>query len=435
MLESLDNAAGWRMIFDEATIHVRAGDGGNGKASFRREKFVPLGGPDGGDGGRGGSVYLVADQGLNTLLHFRHRRRFKAEAGGPGRGSQCHGAAGANLEIKVPVGTVVFSPDGEAIADLMEVGDRLMVGRGGKGGLGNIHFTTSTNQAPRIAQKGEQGEERDVKLELRLIADVGLLGYPNVGKSTFLAAVTRARPKIADYPFTTLTPNLGVASVGEDQSMVIADIPGLIEGAHAGAGLGHEFLRHVLRTLVLIHVVDGTSADPIADFHAVNDELRQFDPDLLEKPQVVAVNKMDLPDARERWPETNRRFEGLGHPVYAISAATGEGVTTVLQRAAELLARAREEEAARPRLEEPKVVLRPRPADEFEVVREGETFRVNGRRVERIVAMTDLDSPESVDYLQRTLARMGVTAALAAEGVKRGDTVRFGGVELEWTSG
>jgi GTPase len=423
------------MIFDEATIHVKAGDGGDGSASFRREKFVPLGGPDGGDGGRGGSVYLVADSGLNTLLSFRHRRRFKAESGGNGQGTQRHGAAGANLEIRVPVGTVVFSPDGEPVADLLEPADRLMIARGGKGGLGNLHFTTSTNQAPRIAQKGEQGEERDVKLELRLIADVGLLGYPNVGKSTFLAAVSRARPKIADYPFTTLQPNLGVASVGEDQSMVIADIPGLIEGAHAGAGLGHEFLRHVLRTLVLIHIVDGTSADPIADFRAVNDELRQFDPGLLDKPQVVAVNKMDLPDARERWPEVSRRFAELGYPVYAISAATGEGVTTVLQKAAELLARAREDEAARPRSEEPKPVLRPRPIDEFEVVREGDAFRVVGPRLERMVAMTDLDSPESVDYLQRTLVRLGVTAALAAAGVKRGDTVRFGSVELEWTSG
>ncbi len=423
------------MIFDEATIHVKAGDGGDGSASFRREKFVPLGGPDGGDGGRGGSVYLVADPSLNTLLSFRHRRRFKAESGGPGRGRQQHGAAGAALEVKVPVGTIVFSPDGAAIADLAAAADRLMIARGGKGGLGNLHFTTSTNQAPRIAQKGELGEEREVKLELRLIADVGLLGYPNVGKSTFLAAVTRARPKIADYPFTTLQPNLGVASVGDDQSMVIADIPGLIEGAHAGAGLGHEFLRHVLRTLVLIHLVDGTSADPIADFHAVNDELRQFDPGLLEKPQVVAVNKMDLPDARERWPEASRRFEELGHPVYAISAATGEGVTAVLQKAAELLARAREEEAARPRAEVATPVLRPRPIDEFEVVREGDAYRVVGPRLERMVAMTDLDNPESVDYLQRTLVRLGVTAALAAAGVRQGDTVRFGGVELEWTSG
>jgi GTP-binding protein len=423
------------MIFDEATISVRAGDGGDGSASFRREKFVPLGGPDGGDGGRGGSIYLVADPGLNTLLHFSHRRRFKAESGGKGQKSQRHGAAGSELEVKVPIGTVVFSSEGEPIADLREAGDRLMVARGGKGGLGNMHFTTSTNQAPRIAQKGEPGEEREVNLELRLIADVGLLGYPNVGKSTFLAAVTRARPKIADYPFTTLTPNLGVASVAEDQSMVIADIPGLIEGAHAGVGLGHEFLRHILRTLVLIHIVDGTSADPVADFHAVNEELRQFDPGLLDKAQVVAVNKMDLPDARDRWPEVRRRFDALGHPVYAISAATGEGVTTVLQKTAELLARAREEEAARPRLAEARVVLRPRPADEFEVVHEGGVFRVIGQRVERIVVMTDLDSPESVDYLQRTLSRLGVTAALAAAGAKTGDTVRFGSVELEWMSG
>jgi GTPase len=433
MLESLKKREA-HVIFDEATISVKAGNGGDGSSSFRREKFVPRGGPDGGDGGRGGSIYLVADASLNTLLQFQYRRHFKAEAGGDGARRQRHGAAGADLEIRVPVGTVVFSADGEPITDLQDVGDRLMIGRGGKGGLGNMHFTTSTNQAPRIAQKGEPGEEREVKLELRLIADVGLLGYPNVGKSTFLAAVTRARPKIADYPFTTLTPNLGVASVSDDQSMVIADIPGLIEGAHAGAGLGHEFLRHVLRTLILIHIVDGTSADPVADFHAVNDELRQFDPELLEKPQIVAVNKMDLPDARERSPEVTRRFEELGHPVYPISAATGDGVDLVLQKAAELLARAREEEAARPRIE-PKVVLHPRQGDDYKIVRDGDAFRVIGQRVERIVVMTDLDNDESVDYLRRTLARLGVTGALAAAGAKAGDTVFFGDVELEWASG
>ncbi len=422
------------MIFDEATIHVKAGDGGDGASSFRREKFVPLGGPDGGDGGRGGSVYLVADTSVNTLLEFRHKRRFRAKGGGKGAGAKRHGAAGDDLHVKVPVGTLVMTPEGELLADLAEPGETAMVARGGRGGLGNVHFATPTNQAPRIAQKGEPGEERELKLELRLIADVGLLGYPNVGKSTFLSSVSRARPKIADYPFTTLTPNLGVASVSEDQSMVLADIPGLIEGAHAGIGLGHDFLRHLTRTLVLIHIVDGTSADPAADFHAVNAELRQYDPDLLEKPQVVAVNKMDLPEARARWAEVRRSFESLGYPVYPISAATGEGVQDVLRRVAALLAAARQAEAAKPARKEEPTVLRPAQRDSgFEVVREGEVFRVIGPRVERVVAMSDLENEESLAYLQRTLSRLGVTGALEAAGVKAGDTVRIGRVELEWT--
>ena len=421
------------MIFDEATIFVKAGDGGNGAATFRREKFVPFGGPDGGDGGRGGSVFLRADPEVSTLLEFRRRRRFKAPAGGNGARSRRHGAAGEDLYVRVPVGTIVMTPEGEVVADLRAPGETAMVARGGRGGLGNVHFATPSNQAPRIAQKGEPGEERELKLELRLIADVGLLGYPNVGKSTFLAAVSRARPKIAAYPFTTLTPNLGVASVGEEQSMVLADIPGLIEGAHRGAGLGHEFLRHVTRTLVLIHIVDGTSADPVADFHAVNRELAEFDPNLLGKPQVVAVNKMDLPEARARWDEVCERFEGLGLPVYAMSAATREGVSAVLGRAAGLLAEARAAEAAKLAPPAPAPVLRPGPAPAgFTVVREAEAFRVVGRRVERVVAMTDLDNPEAVRYLQRTLARLGVSAALEAAGVKPGDAVRFGKVQLEW---
>ncbi len=421
------------MIFDEATISVKAGNGGNGAATFRREKFVPLGGPDGGDGGRGGSVFLVADPNLNTLLEFRHRRRFKAQPGGNGGRSRRHGAAGEDLYIRVPVGTIVMTPEGDVLADLREPGETVMVARGGRGGLGNTHFATPSNQAPRIAQKGEPGEERDLKLELRLIADVGLLGYPNVGKSTFLASVTRARPKIADYPFTTLTPNLGVASVGEEQSMVLADIPGLIEGAHQGAGLGHDFLRHVTRTLVLIHIVDGTSPDPVADFHAVNAELNQYDPDLLGKPQVVAVNKMDLPAARAAWKHVRQRFEALGLPVYPISAATGEGVAEVLRKAAELLAEARAAEAARPAPAAPELALRPEPVGVgFTVVREGPAFRVVGPRVERAVAMTDLENPEALRYLQRTLSRLGVTAALEAAGVKPGDTVWFGQTELEW---
>ena len=422
------------MIFDEAKIEVQAGNGGNGSKSFRREKFVPRGGPDGGDGGRGGSVYLVADLDLNTLLAFRYKRKFKAEHGGNGGKRQMHGKAGDPLRIKVPVGTIVQTLEGEIIADLREPGEEVMVARGGRGGLGNVHFTTATNQAPTIAQKGEAGEARELKLELRLIADVGLLGYPNVGKSTFLASVTRAQPKIADYPFTTLTPNLGVASVGEDQSMVLADIPGLIEGAHAGTGLGDAFLRHVMRTLVLIHVVDGTSKDPLDDFDAVNAELELFDADLMKKPQVVAVNKMDLPEARERFPEIAERFTARGLPVIAISAATGEGVREVLNKAAELLTEARVVE--REREAAVQAAAPPAPAEArgtFRVEREPDgAYRVIGAQAERIVAMTELENEESVWYLQKILSRLGVTGALEAAGVKRGDTVRFGEIEMEW---
>lgn len=421
------------MIFDEATIFVTSGSGGDGAATFRREKFVPLGGPDGGDGGRGGSVYLVADPSINTLLEFRHRRRFKAQAGGKGSSQKRHGAAGEDLRVNVPLGTMVMASTGELLADLREASQEIMVGRGGRGGLGNVHFTTATNQAPKIAQKGEPGEDKEVKLELRLIADVGLLGYPNVGKSTFLASVTRARPKIAAYPFTTLEPNLGVASVSEDQSMLVADIPGLIEGAHQGVGLGIDFLRHIMRTLVLIHIVDGTSSDPVADYHAVNSELRQFDADLLEKPQVVAVNKMDLPEAREHWEEVAEGFRKLGRPVFAISAATGEGVRQVLNTAAELLAEARVVAASKP-APEVEEVLRPHAWDQsFEIVHEDDGYRVTGPRIERIVVMTNLDNEESLRYLQRTLGRLGVSAALESAGVKRGDLVRFGKVELEWS--
>lgn len=418
------------LFFDEVEIYMKAGNGGGGALSFRREKYIPFGGPDGGDGGRGGSVYLVADAGENTLLRFRHQRRFKAQRGGDGAGNNRHGAAGEDLAIKVPTGTLVYAVDGALIADLTTAGQRALVARGGRGGLGNKHFATATNQAPRIAQKGEPGEERELRLELRLIADVGIIGYPNVGKSTLLAVVTRARPKIADYAFTTLSPNLGVAAVDEE-SFVLADIPGLIEGAHRGAGLGHEFLRHIQRTRVLIHVIDGTSAQPLADFDHVNEELRLHDPQLPTKPQVVAVNKMDLPEAQQRWPEVQEAFAVRGIESYAISAATVEGVVPLLRRVAVLLREQGAVEARAVGVEVP--VFRPgRARAGFSVEREGEAFRVRGPQAERMVAMTDLESDEGVAWLQRELSRLGVTVALERAGVRPGDTVFIGQAELEW---
>ena len=293
---------------DTAAIHVTAGDGGNGASSFRREKFVPRGGPDGGDGGRGGSVYLKANPSTSTLLEFSNRRHFKAGRGGNGAGAKKHGKSGQNVTILVPPGTVVAA-DGELLADLSQPGDSVMVARGGRGGLGNVHFATSTNQAPTVAQKGEPGEGRWITLELKTIADVGLVGFPNVGKSSLLAALTAARPKIGDYPFTTLEPNLGVAERG-DFNFVLADIPGLIEGAHRGVGLGHQFLRHVERARVLLHVVDATVSDPVATYEAVREELELYNPALAAKPELVALNKIDRPDVRDRLQDVLTRFKG-----------------------------------------------------------------------------------------------------------------------------
>ncbi len=391
------------MFVDEARIYVRAGDGGNGAVSFRREKFVPRGGPDGGDGGRGGSVYVVADAMVSSLSEFRRRRHFRARPGGNGRGQNRHGAKGEDLIIKVPPGTVVRS-DGQVLADLTEAGQEVMVARGGRGGLGNTHFATPTRQAPRIAQKGEPGEECWLELELKLIADVGIIGYPNVGKSTFLAAVTRATPKIGDYAFTTLTPNLGVAEV-HHVDFVLADIPGLIEGAHRGVGLGHQFLRHVERTRVLIHIVDGTVEEPVEDFVRVNEELRLFNPELAGKPQVVAFNKVDVPSARDRWWSVKDEFARRGVEAYPVSAASGEGLTEVLVRAAELLKQAgREREATE--LGQEARLFTPQPlAGDFIVEREVGGYRVRGRLVERAVAMTDMGNDEATGraYIKKGL--------------------------------
>ncbi|MGE3908033.1 MAG: GTPase ObgE [Chloroflexota bacterium] len=415
---------------DTAAIFAKAGDGGNGASSFRREKFVPRGGPDGGDGGRGGSVYLVANPSVSTLLEFSNRRHFKAGRGGNGAGAKKHGKAGENIRILVPLGTVVAS-DGVMLADLSQAGDEVMVARGGRGGLGNVHFMTSTNQAPTVAQKGEPGEERWVTLELKTIADVGLVGYPNVGKSSLLAALTAARPKIADYPFTTLEPNLGVAEQ-DHFTFVLADIPGLIEGAHRGVGLGHQFLRHVERSRVLLHVIDASVADPVATYEAVREELELYNPTLAARPEVVALNKIDRDDVRERVPELLTRFRNHlpDVKVVAVSALTTRGVDELISLLIETLAALPKEP---PRPVETMKVYRLSPTDEgWTLDREGGDFRVRGKRIERIVAMTDLTNPDAVEMLQGTLKRMGILGALEAEGVESGDTVRFGNVELEW---
>jgi GTPase len=463
------------MFIDRAKINVKAGNGGDGSASFRREKFVPKGGPDGGDGGRGGSVYLRVNPDLNTLLPFHYKQNYKAEQGGGGRGQKMQGKAGSDLYIDVPPGTFVEIIDEDPMPgsasegaqevtqmDLLKPGQTLLVARGGRGGLGNVHFTTSTHQAPRYAEKGEPGEERTIAMELKLLADVGLVGYPNVGKSTLLSQVSAARPKVGDYPFTTLAPMLGVVQVSEEETLVMADIPGLIEGASGGAGLGLEFLRHVERTRLLLHLVDGSAGlwrtegeepqegeghpsqttDPIADFKRINLELERYDETLASRPQIVAVNKIDIPEVRERIPALTAAFNEMGYPdVHPISAATGEGVRELIFAVAERLRELpkpewQSEEAEDAPTELP--VIRPHTAREeraFEVVQEEKgRFRVFGQRIERLVTVTDMGNPFALERLDHEMEKMGITEALREAGVEAGDTVAIARAELEWSS-
>jgi GTP-binding protein len=417
------------VFFDEARIYVKGGDGGNGCVSFRREKYVPFGGPNGGSGGRGGNVYLVVEPEFNTLIGFKKRSHFKAERGSHGRGKNMRGRSGEDLFVAVPPGTVVRDADtDELVADLTREGRQALVASGGRGGRGNAAFVSSTNQAPRLAERGEPGQERWLKLELKLIADVGLVGVPNAGKSTFLAAVSAARPKIAAYPFTTLVPNLGVVTIDE-QDFVLADIPGLIEGAHQGAGLGHKFLRHVERTRLLIHLLDGLSEAPVDDLDKINAELALFDPRLADKPQIVVLNKMDLPQVQARWPAVEEALVARGLTAMSISALTGQGVKAVLRRAAQLLRELLREEVEG----EEGITLRPAEDEEaFTIVRQGDAWRVRGIKVERAVAMTNWEYDEAVMRLQRLLEAMGVLAAMEEAGVQDSDTVYVGDIELEW---
>jgi GTPase len=422
------------MFLDRVKIWIRAGDGGAGAATFRREAHVPRGGPDGGDGGRGGSVYLVVDPGQTTLRDFQYKHHFRATPGGRGERARRHGKAGTDLRLAVPPGTGAFDDEsGALLADLVAVGQEAMVARGGRGGLGNTHFKTPTHQAPKHAQKGEPGEERWLRLELRLIADIGLVGLPNAGKSTLLAALTAATPRIADYPFTTLEPNLGVMDLGEDDERrpTIADLPGLIEGASGGAGLGHAFLRHVERTRVLVHVVDGSAADPERDFAIIRDELDAHDPALLRKPILVAFNKMDLPGAAEQWPAFRSARAADGLTVVGVAAARGDGLDDLRAALAGLLPPAGELDAPP---DATGVVVHRIDAmgDGFLVEREDGAFRVRGRRIERIAAQTDFENDESAERFQRELARSGIDQELRRAGVGAGDTVRIGGTELEW---
>ena len=417
------------MLFDEARIFVKGGDGGNGAVAFRREKFVPRGGPSGGQGGDGGDVIFEVDPQLNTLIHFKSRSHFKAERGVHGGGKNLTGARGEDVVVPVPPGTVVRHADtGALLADLVEPGQRAIIARGGRGGRGNTAFKSSTNQAPKTAERGLPGEELWVTLELKLIADVGLVGMPNAGKSTLLSVVSAARPKIADYPFTTLQPNLGVV-VLDSRDLVMADIPGLIEGAHSGAGLGHQFLRHVERSRLLVHLLNGAEADPLADFDQINEELKLFSPKLAGKPQIVVLNKIDLPDAQAYWPAIQARAKELDLPVFKISAATGEGVQALVATLFATLDELPREELFE---EEVPVFTLDQADDYFEIQKMDDGWHVAGPRIEQLAYQTYWNNDEAIVRTYQILEKMGVHAALQKAGVEEGDTVFLHDIELEW---
>ena len=423
------------MFYDQAKVYVKAGDGGDGMISFRREKYVPFGGPNGGDGGAGGNVIMVVNPKINSLVTFHKSAHFRAENGGHGGNSNKTGASGKPLILEVPPGTVIRDADsGDLLADLTEAGQQVVVVTGGQGGRGNARFTSSTNQAPRVAERGAPGPERWLELELKLIADAGIIGMPNAGKSTLLSVVSAARPKIADYPFTTLAPNLGVVVLDDHTTLVLADIPGLIEGAHLGSGLGHDFLRHVERTRVLIHMLDGSAVDPLDDWGKINQELALYNPELAQRPQVVVLNKMDLEEASLLWwPEVQTAARKHGVEALAISAVSGEGVRQLLYRVRQLLDELPEPP---PPVELP--VIRPAPDEEaFSIEREtsdqGPAWRVTGIKIERVAAMTYWEFSEATSRFQRILEGMGISDALKEAGVQPGDSVLIGEEVLEWS--
>lgn len=422
---------------DRVALHVAAGNGGHGCMSIHREKFKPLGGPDGGNGGDGGDVVLVVDPNTTTLLDYHRSPHRRARNGAPGEGDHRDGARGADVVLSVPDGTVVSSPDGEVLVDLVGAGTRYVIAQGGRGGLGNAALASPRRKAPGFALRGEEGEQRDVVLELKSVADVGLVGFPSAGKSSLVAAISAARPKIADYPFTTLTPNLGVVEAG-DVRYTVADVPGLVEGASEGRGLGHEFLRHVERCQALVHVVDCATMepgrDPLTDIDVIERELESYG-GLAERPRLVALNKVDVPEARELAEMVRPDLEERGWPVFLVSAATREGLRKLTFAMAAIVAGAR---AAAPPPEPTRLVLRPKPVDEsgFIVTREGERFRIRGTKPERWVRQTDFSNDEAVGYLADRLARLGVEEALLKAGAAPGVEVLIGpeddAVVFEW---
>ena len=422
------------MFIDRAKIHIKAGDGGNGKVSFHREKYVSAGGPDGGDGGRGGDVVFIVDEGLRTLIDFKYRSKYAAEAGENGGTGNCSGKSGKELVIKVPPGTIVKDEEtGRILADMTKTDQRVIMAKGGRGGKGNQHFATPTRQVPSFAQAGNLGEEYHVGLELKLIADVGLVGFPNAGKSTILSIVSAANPKIADYPFTTLEPNLGVVSLDKGNSFVLADIPGLIEGAHEGVGLGYEFLRHVERTRILLHVVDVAAVDgrdPLSDFETINEELRQYNPKLAERPQVVAANKVDLPEGKENLESFQKAVEAKGYKVFPISAATNGGIKELMFYVAAQLAELPDVGLLVDG--ENEVVYTATEKEPFTVRKEGNVYILEGNWVRKVVGSTNFGVYESLQYFHRSLKSKGVIDTLEKLGINEGDTVKIYDIEFEY---
>lgn len=422
------------MFIDSAKIYIKAGDGGNGAVSFHREKYIAKGGPDGGDGGRGGNVIFVADEGLRTLQDFRYKRKYKAESGQNGGAANCSGRGAEDLIIKVPVGTIIKEETtGRIIADLVTPGKEVVVAKGGKGGAGNQHFATPTRQVPNFAKSGDPGEEYYAVLELKLLADVGLIGFPNVGKSTILSMVSAAQPKIANYHFTTIEPNLGVVSVDAGKSFVLADIPGIIEGAHEGTGLGHKFLKHVERTRMLIHVVDISGSEgrePLEDFEIINNELKQYNPRLFERHQVIAANKMDVTGADENLKIFTNEMEARGYQVFLVSAATGGGLKDLIYFVSQKLDEIPDTILSDDTEEE--VLYTAEEEEPFEVHKEEDIFVVEGKWIRKLVNSTNFSNYESLQYFQRTIKKRGVVDALENLGVNEGDTVKMYDIEFEY---
>lgn len=420
------------MFFDYAKIYVKGGDGGNGMVAFRREKYVPEGGPAGGDGGKGGDVILVADEGLRTLVDFRYKRHFKAPQGENGMSKNMHGAHGQDLYVKIPVGTVIKSAEKhEIIADLTRHGQEYIIAKGGRGGRGNSRFTSSVNRAPNVAENGDPGEENWLELELMLLADAGLAGYPNVGKSTIISHVSAAKPKIADYHFTTIDPNLGVVRLDEGKSFVLVDIPGLVEGASEGVGLGHRFLRHVERTRLLLHVLDASGSegrDPLEDFRVVNRELQKYNPILAQRTQVIVANKMDLPQAAENFERIKEEL-GKDHKIFAVSAVTGQGLKELMYYCWDLL----ETIPAMPLVvEEGLKIVKIEQEEPFEVNNVNGKWVVTGPAINRLLIKMNLGNEAALEKFILIIRKMGVDKELRRKGAKDGDTINIGDLEFDF---
>jgi len=429
------------VFIDNAKIFIKAGNGGNGVVSFLREKYKPAGGPDGGDGGKGGDVIFKADEGIRTLADFRYKRKYAAENGNNGSGQNCSGKSGSDITILVPLGTMIRDElTGALLADFTTNSQTEVMAKGGHGGKGNQHFATSTRQAPSFAKSGSSGEEKWLIVELKILADVGLIGFPNAGKSTILSDVTSATPKIGDYPFTTLEPNLGVVSYGHGGGFVLADIPGLIEGAHSGAGLGHEFLKHIERTKILVHVIDASGMegrDPVDDFKVINEELRQYNSSLAARPQIVAANKMDLPDAQANFPALKAYVEGMGIEIFPVSAAMNSGLMELMMHVGNKLVQLPVQQLAyslKDQDDDDEYLYKPDEVKKLFTIRrdENNVVLIEGEWIKKLLFSVNLNDSESLQYFQRTLSRRGVNEELAKAGVGEGDTVRIYDYEFEY---